>query len=57
MSYDFDTENVYMVEFNSGKNIHVKFYELQDVMDYCSLKYPKEVIKLVYEEVYSNDEE
>ena len=33
MSYDFDTENVYMVEFNSGKNIHVKFYELQDVMD------------------------
>ena len=57
MSYDFDTENYYMVEFKSGRIIHVSFYELQEVKEYCIDEYPTEVIKTIYKEVYCNDGE
>jgi hypothetical protein len=57
MSYDSDFENIYMVEFKSGRIIHVQFFDTNEVMDYCGDNYPKEVIKTIYEEVYSNDGE
>jgi hypothetical protein len=52
MSYDSDIENVYMVQFESGRTIHVSFYELQDVKEYCAAEHPNETIKTVYKEVY-----
>jgi hypothetical protein len=57
MSYDSDVENVYMVEFQSGRTIHVSFYELQDVKEYCADEFPNETIKTVYKEVYNYFEE
>jgi len=57
MSYDSDVENVYMVEFESGRTIHVSFYELQDVLEYCKDEYPKETIKVIYKEVYLGENE
>jgi hypothetical protein len=60
MSYDSDVENVYMVEFQSGRTIHVSFYELQDVKEYCADEFANETIKTVYKEVYlggNEDEE
>ena len=57
MSYDSDVENVYMVEFQSGRTIHVSFYELQDVKEFCADEYPNETIKTVYKEVYNYFEE
>ena len=53
MSYDSDFERVYMVEFKSGKVIHVGQYTVQDVKEYCADEYEDEVIKSIYEEVYS----
>lgn len=52
MSYDSDVESVYMVEFESGKTIHVSFYEVQDVKEFCADEYPNETIKTIYQEVY-----
>jgi hypothetical protein len=57
MSYDSDFENVYMVEFQSGRTIHVSFYELQDVKEFCADEYPNETIKTVYKEVYLGENE
>ena len=57
MSYDSDVENVFMVEFQSGKTIHVSFYELQDVKEYCADEYSNETIKTVYKEVYLGEDE
>jgi hypothetical protein len=57
MSYDSDVENVYMVEFQSGRTIHVSFYELQDVKEYCADEYSNETIKTVYKEVYLGEDE
>jgi hypothetical protein len=57
MSYDSDVENVYMVEFQSGRTIHVSFYELQDVKEYCADEFPNETIKTVYKEVYFGEDE
>ena len=57
MSYDSDYENVYMVEFKSGRTIHVSFYEVQDVLNYCKDEYSNETIKIIYKEVYVNDGE
>jgi hypothetical protein len=57
MSYDSDVENVYMVEFQSGRTIHVSFYELQDVKEYCADEFPNETIKTVYKEVYLGENE
>lgn len=52
MSYDSDVENVYMVEFESGRIIHLSFYEVQDVKEFCADEYPSETIKVIYQEVY-----
>ena len=57
MSYDSDVENVYMVEFESGRIIHVSFYEVQDVKEYCADEYSNETIKVIYQEVYVGGEE
>ncbi len=57
MSYDSDYESVYMVEFESGKTIHVQFFDVQEVKDYCADNHPKDVIKIIYKEVYNYFEE
>ena len=57
MSYDSDFESVYMVEFESGKTIHVSFYEVQEVKEYCADNHAGQVIKSIYQEVYLNDGE
>ena len=57
MSYDSDFERVYMVEFESGRVIHVGQYTVQDVLEYCADEHENEVIKSIYEEVYIGEEE
>jgi len=57
MSYDTDFENVYMVEFVSGRTIHVGQFTVQDVIEYCNDEHEGEVIKSIYQEVYVADEE
>ena len=52
MSYDSDFEKVYMVEFESGRTIHVGQFTVQDVIEYCADEYEDEVIKSIYKEVY-----
>jgi hypothetical protein len=56
MSYDSDVENVYMVEFESGRIIHLSFYEVQDVKEFCADEYPNETIKVIYKEVYVGED-
>jgi hypothetical protein len=57
MSYDFDFEGVFMVEFVSGRTIHVGQFTVQDVIEYCNDEYEGEVIKSIYEEVYVGEKE
>ena len=57
MSYDSDFERVYMVEFESGRTIFVSQFTVQDVIEYCEDEHKDEVIKLIYEEVYTGEEE
>jgi len=57
MSYDSDYESVYMVEFESGRTVHVSFYEVEDVIQYCEDEHIGEVIKTIYKEVYVNVDE
>ena len=57
MSYDSDVENIYMVEFESGRIIHLSFYEVQDVKEFCADEYPNEIIKVIYQEVYVGGDE
>ena len=52
MSYDSDYESVYMVEFESGRTVHVSFYQVEDVIQYCEDEHIGEVIKTIYKEVY-----
>ena len=54
MSYDSDFESVYMVEFDSGRTIHVQFFDVEEVKDYCKQNYAGDVIKSIYKEVYCN---
>jgi hypothetical protein len=56
MSYDSDFENVYMVEFESGRTIHVGQFTVQDVIQYCNDEHEGEVIKSIYQEVYVAEE-
>ena len=53
MSYDSDFESVYMVEFESGRTIHVQFFNVEEVKEYCADNHPKDVIKIIYKEVYN----
>ena len=55
MSYDSDFERVYMVEFQSGRTIHLGQYTVQDVLEYCADQHESEVIKSIYEEVYTGE--
>ena len=57
MSYDSDYESVYMVQFESGRTIHVGHWTVQDVIEYCADEHKGEVIKSIYQEVYCNFEE
>ena len=57
MSYDSDFENVYMVEFVSGRVIHVGQFTVQDVIEYCADEHEDEVIKSIYKEVYAREME
>jgi len=57
MSYDSDYENIYMVEFDSGRMIHVSQFTVEDVIEYCADTYEGQAIKSIYEEVYVADEE
>lgn len=57
MSYDANYENVYMVEFKSGRTIHVGQFTVEDVIEYCANTYAGEAIKTIYKEVYVADEE
>ena len=57
MNYNTEVDNVYMVEFKSGKIIHVGFCEVGEVKQYCSNQYSAEIIKTIYKEVYCNDGE
>ena len=52
MSYDADYESVYMVEFDSGRTIHLQLFDVEEVKDYCKQNYTGEVIKPIYKEVY-----
>ena len=52
MSYDSDYESVYMVEFFSGKTIHVQFFDVEEVKEYCKDMHPNNIIKTIYAEVY-----
>jgi len=56
MSYDLDYEKIYMVEFESGRTIHVGQFTLEDVLAYCAEKHEKQKIKTIYQEVYVNEE-
>jgi hypothetical protein len=57
MSYDSDYESVYMVEFFSGKTIHVQLFDVEEVKEYCKDMHPNDIIKTIYAEVYTNDGE
>lgn len=57
MSYDSDFENVYMVEFVSGRVIYVGQFTVEDVIEYCADEHEDEVIKSIYKEVYTSEEE
>lgn len=53
MSYDSDYESVYMVEFESGRTIHVQFFDVEEVKEYCADNHDGDVIKYIYKEVYN----
>ncbi len=57
MSYDADFENIYVVEFVSGRTIHVGQFTVEDVIEYCNDEHEGEVIKSIYQEVYVAGEE
>lgn len=54
MSYDADFESVYMVEFESGRTIHVQFFDVEEVKDYCKQNHAGDSIQSIYKEVYCN---
>ena len=47
----------YMVEFKSGKTIHLMCEDLQEALERCADEYPNNVVGSIYKEVYYNDEE
>jgi hypothetical protein len=57
MSYDSDFESVYMVQFESGRQIYVSFYDVEEVKQFCYDEYPKDTIKVIYKEVYLGEDE
>ena len=57
MSYDSDYENIYMVEFVSGRIIHVSQFTVEDVIEYCADEHEGQAIKSIYEEVYTGEDD
>jgi hypothetical protein len=57
MSYDSDFESVYMVVFESGRTIHVQFFDVEEVKEYCADHHAGDSIKSIYAEVYNCCEE
>ena len=57
MSYDSDFENIYMVEFESGRTIYVSQFTVEDVIEYCANEHKGEIIKSIYAEVYVGEME
>lgn len=49
--------NRYMVEFKSGRSIHMSGEDLQEVLERCADEYPANVIDTIFKEVYYNEEE
>ncbi len=47
----FDNKN-YMVEFKSGKTVHVGAEDIQEVKQYCADEYPSNVIDTIYLNVF-----
>jgi hypothetical protein len=56
MSYDSDNESIYMVEFESGRNIFVSHFTVQDVIEYCNDEHKDQTIKIIYQEIYIAEE-
>jgi hypothetical protein len=52
--YDADYESVYMVVFESGRTIHVQFFDVEEVKEYCVDNHAGDSIKSIYKEVYCN---
>jgi hypothetical protein len=50
-------DNIYMVEFATGRTIHVGQSTVQDVVEYCKDRYQGEAIQSIYKEVYFSEEE
>jgi hypothetical protein len=50
-------ENIYMVQFESGREIHVGQFTVQDVIEYCADEYSNQRIKTIYKEVYVGNDE
>ena len=46
-----------MVEFESGRIIHMQRFDIQEVKEDCKDEYVGEVIKTIYKEVYVNVDE
>jgi hypothetical protein len=57
MSYDSDYESVYMVEFESGRTIHVQFFDVEEVKEYYGDNYPNDTIKTIYKQVWEPEDE
>jgi hypothetical protein len=47
----------YMVQFKSGRTIHLMCEDLQEVLERCADEYPANVIDTIYKEVYCNGSE
>jgi len=56
MSYDSDYESIYMVVLESGKTIHVMFFDVEEVKEHCRQHYPEDAIKTIYAEVYVGED-
>jgi TATA-box binding protein (TBP) (component of TFIID and TFIIIB) len=52
----FDNKN-YMVEFKSGKTVHVGAEDIQEVKQYCADEYPSNVIDTIYLNVFETLEQ
>jgi len=53
---DADYESVYMVQFESGRTIYVEYFDIEEVKEHCAYKHKDEVIKAIYKEVYTANE-
>lgn len=58
MSYASEvTFKHYMVEFESGRTVHVGVEDVEEAKEYCAKQYAGDVIKAIYLEVYYKEYE